>query len=155
LKTLWKSFRKLSDIFKMNSKQIETSTLFLRLQWACHELLKFSGLKETGEADDDWLERQGPKPAPTLVPLAELPSSGAASQDDFAHSGPVATLRDLPAGDQLPPMVAAQARRRSAGQIPYVTGLTAGTTWGRDKHGASLDPTRKLHYHPMAALFHL
>jgi len=100
------------------------------------------------------------------VPLAELPSNGAASQDDFPtqrqlarhlsrHFGPVATLRDLPAGDQLPPMVAAQARGRAAGQIPYATGLTAGTTWRRDQHGAFLDPTRKLHYRPMAALFHL
>ena len=52
-------------------------------------------------------------------------------------------------------MVAAQARGRAAGQIPYATDLTAGTTWGRDQHGASLDPTRKLHYRPMAALFHL
>ena len=39
-------------------------------------------------------------------------------------------------------MVAAQARGRAAGQIPYATDLTAGTTWGRDQHGASLDPTR-------------
>jgi hypothetical protein len=100
------------------------------------------------------------------MPLAELPSSGAASQDDFPtqrqlarhlsrHSGPAAALRALPAGDQLPPIVAAQARGRAAVQIPYATGLTAGTTWSRDQHGASLDPTRKLHYRPMAALFHL
>jgi hypothetical protein len=93
------------------------------------------------------------------------PSNGAASQDDFPsqrqlarhlsrHSCPVATLRDLPAGEQLPPMVAALARGRAAGQIPYKTDLTNGTTWSRDQHGASLDPTRKLHYRPMAALFH-
>ena len=67
----------------------------------------------------------------------------------------MAILRDLLAGELLPAMVAAQARGRAAGQIPYVTGLTAGTTWGRDQHEASLDPTRKLHYRPMAALFHL
>ena len=121
--------------------------------------------KESGEADDDGRKRQGQKLVPTLVPLAELPSSGTASQDDFPtlrqlarhlsrHSGPVATLRDLPAEEQFPPMVAAQARGRAAGQMPYATGLTAGTTWSRDQHGASLDPTRKLHYRPMAALFH-
>jgi hypothetical protein len=100
------------------------------------------------------------------VALAELPSTGAASQDDFPtqrqlarhlsrHSSPVASLRELPAGDQLPPMVAAQARGRAAGQIPYATGLQAGKTCGRDQHGAFLDLMRKLHYRPMAALFHL
>ena len=98
--------------------------------------------------------------------LGDLPSTGAASQDDFPtqrqlsrhlsrHSGPAASLRNLPAGDQLPPMVAAQARGRAAGQISYATGLTTGTTRGRDQHGASLDPTWKLHFRPMAALFHL
>jgi len=51
--------------------------------------------------------------------------------------------------------VAAQARGRAAGQISYATGLTTGTTRGRDQHGASLDPTWKLHFRPMAALFHL
>jgi len=30
-----------------------------------------TGLKETGEADDDGREHQGKKPAPTLVSLAE------------------------------------------------------------------------------------
>jgi len=66
-------------------------------------------LKYTCEADDDGRERQGQRPAPTLVPLAELPSNGAAPLDDVStqrqlalhlsrHSGPVATLRDLPAG---------------------------------------------------------
>jgi len=52
-------------------------------------------------------------------------------------------------------MVVARARGRAAGQIPYATGLPAGATWGRDQLGASLDPTRKLHYRPMAALFHI
>ena len=37
----------------------------------CHKLLMDSGLKETGEADDDGRESQGQKPAPTLVSLAE------------------------------------------------------------------------------------
>ena len=97
----------------------------------CHKLLTDSGLKETGEADDDGRERQDQKPAPTLVSLAELPSNGAASQDDFP------------------------SQRQLAGQIPYKTDLTNGTTWRRDQHGASLDPTRILHYRPMAALFHL
>jgi hypothetical protein len=122
----------------------------------CHQLLRDTGLAETGEAADIAVDHQGPKPAVSLVALGDLPSTWAASQDDFPtprqlcrhlsrYSGPAASLRNLPAGDQLPPMVAAQARGRAAGQISYATGLSAGTTWGRDQHGASLDQTRMLH----------
>ena len=79
-----------------------TSSLrLLKVLQASHKLLTDSGLNETDETDDDGRESQGQKPAPTLVPLAELPSSDAESQDDFPtqrqlarhlsrHSGPVA-----------------------------------------------------------------
>jgi hypothetical protein len=67
----------------------------------------------------------------------------------------VASLRDRPVGDQLPPIVEALARGRAAGKTPYKTELATGTTWSRDRNGAPLDPTRQLHYRPMAALFHL
>jgi hypothetical protein len=52
-------------------------------------------------------------------------------------------------------MVEALARGRAAGQTPYKADLTEGSTWNRDRKGAPLDPTRQLHYRPMAALFHL
>ena len=71
----------------------------------CHKLLMDSGLKETGEADDDGRESQGQKPAPTLVSLAELPSNGAASARRLplptaARATPRASLRPggLPTG---------------------------------------------------------
>ena len=132
----------------------------------CQQLLRDSGLKETSDVDDDGRVDPGQKTAPTLVSLAELPSNGAATQDDFPsqrqlarhlarRSGPAASLRDLPAGDQLPLIVEALARGRAAGKTPYKTDLAKGTTWSRDRNGAPLDPTRQLHYRPMAALFHL
>jgi hypothetical protein len=40
------------------------------------------------------------------------------SQPVLEHSGPAASLRNLPADDQLPPMVAAQARGRAALRSP-------------------------------------
>ena len=57
--------------------------------------------------------------------LQSSPATGRRRQDDFPsqrqlarhlarHSGPVASLRGLPDGDQLPPMVAALARGRAA-----------------------------------------
>ena len=136
-----------------SNKRVYTGLKDLR---DCHQLLRDTGLAETGEAADIAVDHQGPKPAVSLVALGDLPSTWAASQDDFPtprqlcrhlsrYSGPAASLRNLPAGDQLPPMVAAQARGRAAGQISYATGLSAGTTWGRDQHGASLDQTRMLH----------
>ena len=41
----------------------------------CQQLLTDSGLKETGDADDDGRVNPGQKTAPTLVSLAELPSN--------------------------------------------------------------------------------
>ena len=63
--------------------------------------------------------------------------------DSLLYTSRVTPARWPPYGTCRP---AAQARGRAAGQIPYATGLTVGTTWGRDQHGPPLDPTRKLHY---------
>jgi hypothetical protein len=99
----------------------------LKVLQDCQKLLTDSGLKETGDGDDDGRANPSPKPAPTLVSLAELPSNRAASQDDFPsqrqlarhlarRSGPAASLREWPVGDQLPLMLEALARGRAAGQ---------------------------------------
>jgi hypothetical protein len=138
----------------------------LKVLQDCQQLLRASGLRETGDADDDGRVDPGQKTAPTLVPLAALPSDGAATHDDFPSQrqlarhlarrfGPAASLRDRPVGDHLPPIVEALARGRAAGTTPYKIDPARGTTWSRDRNGAPLDPTRQLHYRPMAALFHL
>ena len=117
----------------------------------CQQLLRDSGLKETSDVDDDGRVDPGQKTAPTLVSLAELPSNGAASQADFPsqrqlarhlarRSGPAASLREWPVGDQLPLMLEALARGRAAGQTPYKADLTKGSTWSRDRNGAPPRP---------------
>ena len=59
----------------------------LKVLQDCQKLLTDSGLKETGDADDDGRANQGQKPAPTLVSLGSFPATGRRRKTTSPPSG--------------------------------------------------------------------